>query len=34
MESPADYMDSPDAEDVAYPCKGCGDVSNAAAREK
>lgn len=31
MESPADYMDSPDAEDVAYPCKGCGDVSDPAS---
>jgi hypothetical protein len=28
MESPADYLDSPmvDSDDVAYPCKGCGDV--------
>jgi Rho-type GTPase-activating protein 1/2 len=27
MESPADYLDSPmDGDDVAYPCKGCGDV--------
>ncbi|KAL3418296.1 Rho-type GTPase-activating protein 4 [Phlyctema vagabunda] len=27
MESPADYMDSPmDPDDVAYPCKGCGDI--------
>ncbi|CZT00755.1 related to RGA1-RHO-type GTPase-activating protein for Cdc42p [Rhynchosporium graminicola] len=27
MESPADYLDSPmDGEDVAYPCKGCGDI--------
>ena len=28
MESPADYLDSPmDGDDMAYPCKGCGDVS-------
>ncbi|KAH8659137.1 hypothetical protein BGZ60DRAFT_531053 [Tricladium varicosporioides] len=27
MESPADYLDSPmDGDDVAYPCKGCGDI--------
>ena len=29
MDSPADYLDSPmdgDGDDVAYPCKGCGDV--------
>lgn len=29
MESPADYLDSPtvDSDDVAFPCKGCGDVN-------
>ncbi|KAK2630435.1 hypothetical protein QTJ16_001255 [Diplocarpon rosae] len=27
MESPADYLDSlTDGDDVAYPCKGCGDI--------
>ncbi|CAG8972498.1 hypothetical protein HYALB_00001189 [Hymenoscyphus albidus] len=28
MESPADYLDSPmdGGDDVAYPCKGCGDI--------
>jgi hypothetical protein len=27
MESPADYLDSPmDADDIPYPCKGCGEV--------
>ncbi|KAG9236198.1 hypothetical protein BJ875DRAFT_239479 [Amylocarpus encephaloides] len=27
MDSPADYLESPmDSEDVAYPCKGCGDI--------
>lgn len=27
MESPADYLDSPmDGDDMAYPCKGCGDI--------
>ncbi|CZR62427.1 related to RGA1-RHO-type GTPase-activating protein for Cdc42p [Phialocephala subalpina] len=27
MESPADYLDSPmEGDDVAYPCKGCGDI--------
>ncbi|TVY19795.1 putative Rho-type GTPase-activating protein 4 [Lachnellula arida] len=28
MESPADYLDSPtvDSDDVAFPCKGCGDI--------
>lgn len=31
MEPPAEYMESPlDGEDVAYPCKGCGDVSRDA----
>ena len=31
MESPAaDYLDSPlDGDDIAYPCKGCGDVSES-----
>lgn len=28
MELPGDYMESSmDGDDVAYPCKGCGDVS-------
>jgi len=29
MESPADYLDSPlvDSDDVAFPCKGCGEVN-------
>ena len=27
MESPGDYLESPmDGDDIAYPCKGCGDV--------
>ncbi|KAG9249294.1 hypothetical protein BJ878DRAFT_1691 [Calycina marina] len=27
MESPAEYLDSPmDGDDMAYPCKGCGDI--------
>lgn len=27
MDSPADYLDSPmEGDDVAYPCKGCGDI--------
>jgi len=33
MESPADYLDSPmDGDDVAYPCKGCGDVRSLKQR--
>ena len=28
MEGPIDYLDSPmDPEEDAYPCKGCGQVS-------
>lgn len=27
MESPGEYLESPmEGDDVAYPCKGCGDV--------
>lgn len=30
MDSPADYLDSPmEGDDVAYPCKGCGDVRSS-----
>lgn len=30
MESPAGYPESPmDQDDIPYPCKGCGEVSDA-----
>jgi hypothetical protein len=35
MDSPGDqYLDSPmEGDDVAYPCKGCGDVSVPALKQ-
>jgi hypothetical protein len=31
MESPAEYGEFPmDGDDIAYPCKGCGEVRKAS----
>src|SRR5947209_11259370 len=35
MDSPVAYPDSPlDQDDIAYPCKGCGEVCNTQFQEE